>query len=46
VRVGIVLAGAVVLVLRSRLVRREFFQPDLVIVEQAILGVVDDKRWR
>jgi prepilin-type N-terminal cleavage/methylation domain-containing protein len=41
VRVRVVLAGAVVLVLRNRLVRREFFQPHIIIVQQAILGVVD-----
>jgi len=41
VRVGVVLTGAVVLVLRRRRVRREFLQPDIVIVQQAVLGVVD-----
>jgi hypothetical protein len=42
VGVGIVLASAVVMVLRRGRVRREFFQPDFVVVQQAVLGVVDE----
>ena len=44
VGVGVVLAGAVVAVLGGWRVRREFFQPDIVVVEQTVLGVVDEDR--
>ena len=40
-RVGIVLAAAVVMVLRSWLVRRELLKPDVVVVQEAVLGIVD-----
>jgi hypothetical protein len=42
VRVGIVLAGAVVPILVDRCVRCKFFEPHLVIVVQAALIVVDE----
>ena len=42
--VGIVFAGAVVMVLRGWLVRREFFQPDFVVVMEAGLVVVYENR--
>src|SRR4051812_33365777 len=41
VRVGIVFTGAVVMILRRRRVRREFLQPDVIIMQQPIFGVVD-----
>src|SRR6185437_13125974 len=41
VGVGIVLAGAVVLILRSGFVRREFFEPDIVVMQETVFGVVD-----
>ena len=44
VRVGVVLAGAVVVVGAGRLVRRELFQPDFVVVMQPALVVVDEDR--
>ena len=44
VRIRIVLAGAVVLVLRYRLVRREFFQPLIVVVQQTVLSVINEHR--
>jgi hypothetical protein len=40
-RVGVVFPGAVVVVLRRRFMRRELFQPNIVVVEQAVLGIVD-----
>ena len=40
-RVGVVLAGAVVIVLRGRLVRGELLEPDVVVVQEAVLAVVD-----
>ena len=42
VRVGVVLAGEVVLIIFRGRVRGEFFQPHVVVVEQAVLGVVDE----
>jgi hypothetical protein len=42
VSVGVVLAGAVVPVLRGWLVGREPFQPVLIIRQQAVLGVIDE----
>ena len=44
VGVGVVFAGAVVVVGAGRRVRREFFQPDLVVVMKAALVVVDEDR--
>src|SRR5688572_15968072 len=44
VGVGVVFTGAIVLILRSRLVRRELLQPDIIIVQKPILGVVDEHR--
>ena len=41
VRVGIVLPGAVVVILRSWRMRSELLKPDVVIVEKSIFGVVD-----
>lgn len=41
VSIGVVLAGVVVTVLPDRLVRREFFQPFLVVLVQSALVVVD-----
>jgi hypothetical protein len=41
VRVGVVFAGAVVAVLGCRRVWGEPFQPIVVILQQAILGVID-----
>ena len=41
VRVGVVLARAVMMILRCRLVWREFFKPDIIIVQQTVLGIVD-----
>jgi hypothetical protein len=40
--IGIVLAGAVVAILGSWRMRRKFFEPDLIIVKQAFLGVVNE----
>ena len=40
--VGVVFAGAVVAIFFDRGVRREFFEPHFVVVEQAVLGVVDE----
>jgi hypothetical protein len=40
--VGVVFTGAVVMVLRGGRVRREFFEPDLVVVMEAALVVVDE----
>jgi hypothetical protein len=42
VGVGVVLAGAVVLVVLYGVVRREFFEPYLVIVMETALVVVDE----
>jgi hypothetical protein len=42
--VGVVLAGSVVMVLGGRRVRREFLEPDVVVVEQPVLGIVDEYR--
>ena len=44
VGVGIVFAGAVVMILGSGSVRGEFFEPDLVIVVEAGFVVVDENR--
>ena len=44
VGVGVVFAGAVVSIGGGRRVRREFFQPDVVIVMQPALVVVDEDR--
>jgi hypothetical protein len=41
VGVGIVFAGAVVLVLGSGRVGSELFEPDIVVVQQAVFGVID-----
>ena len=41
-RVGVVLARAIVTVLRGGFVRREFFQPRFVIGKQSVLGVIDE----
>jgi hypothetical protein len=41
VGVGIVFAGAVVVVTGDRFVRGEFFEPDFIIVQEAVLGVID-----
>lgn len=41
VRVGVIFAGAVVTVLRDRLVRGQFLQPVVVVLEEAVLRVVD-----
>lgn len=46
VRVGIVFAGPVMVVLGCRRMRRELFQPNIVIVQQAFLGVIDEDRSR
>ena len=41
VGVGVVFAGAIVAILRGRLTRRELLQPDIVIVQEAVLGIID-----
>ncbi len=41
VRVRIVLAGAIVLVLRSRFMRRELLQPDIIVIQQPVLRIID-----
>jgi hypothetical protein len=41
VRIRVIFAGAVMSVLPGRLVRREFLQPHVIIVQQTILRVVD-----
>ena len=41
VSVGVVFAGAVMLVLRRRFVRGEFLQPDVVVVQETVLSIVD-----
>jgi hypothetical protein len=41
VGVGIVFAGAVVLVLGGGRVGGELFEPDIVVVQQAVFGVID-----
>ena len=41
VRVGVVLAGAVVLVLGGWRVRRQLFQPNVIVVKQTVFGIVD-----
>lgn len=43
-RVGVVLPGAVVLVVRDRFMRGQSFQPDLVILQQAVFRIVDEDR--
>ena len=40
--VGIIFAGAIVPISAGRLVRRQFFQPDLVIVMEPALVVVNE----
>jgi len=42
VGIGVVFAGAVVMVILDRLMRREFLQPDLVIVVEAALVIVNE----
>ena len=42
--IGVVFAGSIVVVARDRLVRRQLFKPDLVVVMQATLVVVDENR--
>ena len=44
--IGVVLAGAIVVVLRYRLVRCQLFQPHVVIVQQAVFGIIDEHRRR
>ena len=39
--IGIIFAGAIVLVLRSGRMGRQFLEPHIIIVEQSILGVVN-----
>ena len=46
VGVGVVLAGAVVVVAANGLVRRELFEPGVVVVVQAALVVVDENATR
>ncbi len=43
-RVGVVLARPIVAVFSHRFMGCQLFQPDLVIVEQALLGVIDENR--
>jgi hypothetical protein len=40
VSIGVILAGAVVLVLRNRRVWRQFFKPNVVIMQQTIFGII------
>ena len=44
--IGIILAGPVVAIARDRLVRGQFFEPDLIVVVQATLIVIDEYRCR
>ena len=44
--VGVIFAGAIVLIAAGRIVRSEFFQPNLIIVMQARFVVVDEYRRR
>src|SRR2546427_5878263 len=44
VRVRVVLAGAVVKVLSGRLVRRQFFEPTVIILVQSGFIVIDENR--
>jgi hypothetical protein len=46
VGIGVVFARAVVVVLGGGRVRREFFQPDIIIMQQAVLGVIDENGCR
>lgn len=46
VRIGIVFPGIVVAVLVNRFVRREFFQPSLIIVVKSSLVIVDEDGCR
>lgn len=41
VRIGIVFTGAVVMILRRWLMRREHFQPVVVVMQQAVFSIVD-----
>ena|SRR6266850_5189431 len=41
VSVGVIFSGPVVFVLRGWFMRRQLFQPDIVVKEQSIFGVVD-----
>src|SRR6516164_2744845 len=42
VGVGVVFAGAVMLVLGGRRMGSELFQPDVVIMKEAVFGVIDE----
>ncbi len=46
VGIGIILAGSIMIVLRRRIVRGQFIEPDLVIMQKALLGIVDKNGGR
>ncbi len=46
VRIGVILAGAVVPVLRYRLMRREFFKPHIIVMQQPVFGIIYEYRRR
>jgi hypothetical protein len=45
-RVGVVLAGAVVEILRRGFMGRQLFEPDFVITQQAFLGIIYENASR